>query len=69
LLVRIQSTLVAVEVKTRVGADPRGAYTADKADHVWAAISGLRPRPQQLDLVTVRLTAAGADIRWIPKVR
>lgn len=69
LLVRLNSTLVAVEVKTRVGADPRGAYTAEKADRVWAALGRLTPRPQRVDLIAVALTADGADIRWIPGVR
>ncbi len=68
LLVRIDAALVAVEVKTRVGSDPRIAYTAEKADRVWAAIGRLNPRPRRLDLVAVALTTEGADIRWIPGV-
>jgi Holliday junction resolvase-like predicted endonuclease len=69
LLVRMDSRLVAVEVKTRVGSDPRTAYTALKADRVWAAVGRLTPRPQRVDLVAVTLTPQGADIRWVPGVR
>ncbi len=65
----MQATLVAVEVKTRVGADPRGAYTSQKADRVWAAVGRLTPRPKRVDLIAVELTPAGADLRWIPGVR
>ncbi len=68
LLVRWRSTLVAVEVKTRVGNEPRESFTAAKADAVWAAVGRLIPRPQRVDLVAIRLGAAGADIRWIPGV-
>lgn len=68
LLVRVRSTLVAVEVKTRLGHDPRTAYTAEKADRVWAAVGRLSPRPREVDLIAVTLTAGGVDIRWIPRV-
>jgi len=69
VLMRMQAQLVAVEVKTRVGADPRDAYTAEKADHVWETVRRLRPRPRRVDLVAIELTAHGAAIRWIPGVR
>jgi hypothetical protein len=59
---------VAVEVKTRIGSDPRDGYTPQKADRVWASAGRLRPRPRRVDLVTVTLSDAGADIRWIPGV-
>jgi hypothetical protein len=65
----MNSRLVAVEVKTRVGADPRPAYTPDKADHVWEAVRRLQPRPSRVDLVAIELTAQGAAIRWLPGVR
>ncbi len=68
LLMRMHSRLVAVEVKTRVGADPRPAYTAEKADHVREAVRRLQPRPSRVDLVAVELTTQGAAIRWIPGV-
>jgi putative endonuclease len=69
VVMRIGSQLVAVEVKTRVAGDPRPAYTAEKADHVWEAVRLLKPRPSRVDLVTVELTARGAAIRWMPGVR
>ena len=69
LLVRMDSTLVAVEVKTRVGTDPRRAYTVEKSDHVWETARRLTPRPRRVDLVAIELTSGGAGIRWIPGVR
>ncbi|NNC93017.1 MAG: hypothetical protein HKN80_11065 [Acidimicrobiia bacterium] len=69
LLLRMQSRLVAVEVKTRVGSDPRPSYTVDKADHVWETVRRLQPRPSRVDLVAIALTADGATIRWLPGVR
>ena len=69
ILARFPDALVAVEVKTRVGAgDPRQAYTKEKSDNVRRALGGLRPRPSRVDLVAVSLTATGADLRWIPAV-
>ena len=68
LLVRMDSTLVAVEVKTRLGADPRPAYTVEKSEHVWETVRRLSPRPQRVDLVAIELSAEGAAIRWIPGV-
>ena len=68
LLARWGSTLVAVEVKTRLGRDPRESFTPDKARRVRATIGRLYPRPRRLDLVAVELSAAGAEIRWVPGV-
>jgi Holliday junction resolvase-like predicted endonuclease len=68
LLVRWQGKLVAVEVKTRLGSDPRPSFTRDKARRVRATMRLLSPRPQRLDLVTVEAGQAGAGIRWVPGV-
>lgn len=68
LLVRFDRIVVAVEVKTRVNHDARLAYTQEKSRNVREAMAGARPRPRRLDLVAVRLAAAGVDIRWLPGV-
>ena len=68
LLVRLDSTLIAVEVKTRAGGDPREAYTAEKAARVWEAVRRLRPVPRRVDLVAVAVSADGVVVRWIPGV-
>jgi len=68
LLVRWDGKLVAVEVKTRQGGDPRTSFTRDKASKVRATMKRLKPRPQRLDLVAVEVGPAGADIRWLPGV-
>ncbi|MBT8192460.1 MAG: YraN family protein [Acidimicrobiia bacterium] len=68
LLVRLDSTLVAVEVKTRAGGDPRQAYTAEKARKVDETAGRLTPSPGRVDLIAVAVGRAGVDIRWIPGV-
>ncbi len=68
LLVAFGPTLVAVEVKTRIGDDPMLAFTADKERRFAAAAGALRPRPQRRDVVTVRLDNDGATIRWLRDV-
>ena len=68
LLVRWARKLVAVEVKTRLGADPRPSFTAHKARIGRTAMGLLSPRPHRLDLVAVEVDGAGVDIRWIPGV-
>ncbi|MGI9649130.1 MAG: YraN family protein [Acidimicrobiia bacterium] len=68
LLVRWDRKLVAVEVKTRLGADPRLAFTFDKARKVRDTMRLLSPRPSRLDLVAVEVGRAGAEVRWIPGV-
>ena len=59
---------MAVEVKTRIGADPRAAYTDEKSRTFRDTVSLVRPRPQRLDLITVELGRWAVDIRWIPGV-
>ncbi|MGI9609691.1 MAG: YraN family protein [Acidimicrobiia bacterium] len=68
LLVRFDSTLVAVEVKTRAAGDIRSAYTEEKAKNVAETVRRLRPSPRRMDLITVAVGLAGVEIRWIPGV-
>lgn len=68
LLMRMGRRLVAVEVKTRIGHDPRTAFDPAKAERTAAAARRLRRRPQRMDLVTVRLDRLGARVHWIPGV-
>jgi len=68
LLVTMGSSVVAVEVKTRVGADPVEEFTDLKAERVRRSGDRLARRPQRYDLVTVRLSSGGAEVRWLPGV-
>ena len=68
LLVMMGGSLVAVEVKTRVGADPVEGFTELKAESVRRSGGRLTRRPQRYDLVTVRLFDDGAEVRWLPGV-
>lgn len=68
LLVRLDGTLVAVEVKTRAAGDARSAYSGEKARNVAETARRLRPAPSRLDLIAVAVGSAGVDIRWIPGV-
>lgn len=68
LLVRWGRELVAVEVKARVGADPRPSFSSDKARKVRATMRLLAPRPHRLDLVAVEVGQAGVGVRWLPGV-
>ena len=56
---------VAVEVKTRIGEDPRLAMTMEKERRFMAAARALRPRPDRLDMVAVRFERDGVWIRWL----
>ena len=67
LLVRFGRQLAAVEVKTRHDADPLEAFTPEKARRVREAAARLRPPVHRIDLVAVRLTDAGVEIRWQPR--
>jgi Holliday junction resolvase-like predicted endonuclease len=68
LLVRFGSLLVAVEVKTRAGADPVEGFTPRKAARLRRAGNRLDPPPRRYDLITVETGEAGVGIRWIPGV-
>jgi Holliday junction resolvase-like predicted endonuclease len=68
LLVSWADTLVAVEVKTRVGADAAEGFTDQKADRLRRAGMRLARTPDRYDLVAVGLTREGAEVRWIPGV-
>lgn len=65
LLVALDGSVVAVEVKTRIGEDPLIQMTDSKERRLWEAASRLRPRPHRLDVVTVRIDPSGATIRWL----
>lgn len=66
LLVRFGTHRVAVEVKTRAGAEPREAFSQEKANRVWEAARRLGV--SRVDLIGVRIDAAGAEVRWLPQV-
>jgi len=68
LLVAMAGKLVAVEVKTRVDADPVEAMTDLKAERLRRSGGRMARRPDRYDLVAVRLTARGAEIRWLPGI-
>ncbi len=68
LLVEMGGSLVVVEVKTRVGIDPIEEMTDLKAERLRRSGGRLARRPDRYDLVTVRLTARGADLRWLPGI-
>lgn len=64
----MQRVLIAVEVKTRSYADPVEEMTDLKIERVRRSGDRLPRRPDRYDLVTVRLTARGAEVRWLPSV-
>jgi Holliday junction resolvase-like predicted endonuclease len=65
LLARIDGRLVAVEVKTRRGVDPRVQMTDTKSERLRAAVSRLRPRPERVEVVAVLFDDRGATVRWV----
>jgi len=69
LHVRIDRSVVAVEVKTLVrtsaAIDPAEHFTEAKASQVWRLAKLLEPPAHRVDLVTVVLDATGAAVRWI----
>lgn len=68
LLVSEAGTVVAVEVKTRIGEDPMVQITADKQRRMRQAALLLRPRPLRIDVIAVRLDPSGAEIRRVRAV-
>ncbi len=64
----VDGLVAAVEVKTRHGEDPADQVTAAKRRRMVAAAAALDPRPDRIDLVTVRLDDTGATVRWIRSV-
>lgn len=68
LLVLIEGERVAVEVKTALGSSvlPEENFDEAKQRHVRVAARNLAPPVWRIDLVTVRLTGAGATVRWMP---
>ena len=59
---------MAVEVKTRIGADPVEELTDLKAEAVLRSGRRMARPPQRYDLVAVRLTSSGVEVRWLPAV-
>lgn len=68
LLIEMGGALVAVEVKTRVGADPIEGMTDLKAERLRRSGGRMSRHPDRYDLVTVWLTAGGAELRWLPGI-
>ena len=68
LLVEMRGSLVAVEVKTRIAAEPAEGLTDLKSERVRRAGGRIYPRPDRYDLVTVRLGRDGVEVRWLPGV-
>ncbi len=70
LVVALGEERVAVEVKTRTGADtdPAESFTPAKAARVRSVARCLRPGIHRVDLVTVTLRADGVGVRWVPRV-
>ena len=67
VVARDRGRTVAVEVKTRVAADPVEAFTPAQASRLRRAAASLG-RGVRCDLVTVRLDADGAVVRWVTGV-
>lgn len=68
LFVEVAGVLVAVEVKTRIGADPVEEMTDLKAERLRRSGLRMAPRPHRYDLVAVRLNTDGAQVRWLPAI-
>ena len=68
LLMDLDGSRVAVEVKTRIGADPVEELTDLKVERLRRSGDRMARRPDRYDLVTVRLTTDGAEVRWLPGV-
>ena len=66
LLVAFGPVVAAVEVKSRIGAEPEVSYA--KAHRLAATLSRLNPRPQRLDVVTVLFERDGVWVRWVQDV-
>jgi Holliday junction resolvase-like predicted endonuclease len=63
LLVEHEGRLVAVEVKTRVDADPIEQFTGEQADRLRRAATAAGA--SRCDLVTVLVGSGGIEVRWI----
>ena len=68
LVVALEGSLIAVEVKTRICVDPSIQLTTDKERRLRDAAGRLRPRPHRIDLVTVEIRPSGALVRWLRDV-
>jgi putative endonuclease len=67
IVARDGTQTVAVEVKTRIGAEPVDGFTRVQATRLRRAAASLG-RAVRCDLVTVRLGDDGAVVRWIRDV-
>lgn len=60
------TTPVIVEVKTTFGgSNPAENLTDDQLDRLRRAGRLLQPQALRIDLITVTLSARGADLRWL----
>lgn len=67
LIVRLDGQRVAVEVKTAAGSsDALDAF--DEAKEAQVRRLAAAARCSRVDLIGVRVSAAGAEIRWVPAV-
>jgi len=68
LVIRLSAEVVAVEVKTGVGADSRPWENFDEAKSVRTRRAASMLGIGRIDLVTVELTVGGAAVRWLPDI-
>lgn len=67
LVVRLDGIRVAVEVKTSTGSDdPLDAFDDAKEDQV--RLLATEAGCHRVDVVGVRFSDAGAEVRWVPDV-
>jgi len=67
LIARIRSTLVAVEVKTGIGADSRPWENFDAAKRGRTRRAARRLGIRRVDLITVEFTRDRVTVRWLPE--
>lgn len=66
LVVRIGSDLIAVEVKTGIGADSRPWESFDDAKRSRTARAARSHGIRRVDLIAIEMTREGAAVRWLP---
>ena len=64
LVVAVAGVRVAVEVKTRVGADPAGEFTPDQAFRLRRAARALDPPATRCDLIAIIAGDTGVTLDW-----
>ncbi len=66
LIMRDQTSLIAVEVKTTTnGADPFEAVDDVKMYRIRRAVEAYRPRISRIDVVAVTISSEGSTIHWV----